>query len=174
MRIDAKFQGDLTGIKLSHNDDTNVRLCTVTVIVGIDEKQAKEKFGHEFWRVAFGSMDQRGEGEAIITSFGYKKLTPALVCDPHVLNICSHGTLKVQPAITAIRPVKDKAEVTVEMRLPILLGESKDLAGALAINFGEVIDFELKATQMPLPLGEAPGGVVIKKGPFGNPQPVLS
>lgn len=177
MKITGKIRGDMIGLNLKHNADNGARFAYVKICVGCDRDRIRELFGPELERIAFSSLVQTGGDEETpaTVSFGYKKIEPDTVCEYHELQIVGQRQ-NVQPVIKSIRPVKDKAEVTIDIEFPILIKKDKALAGALATEFGEVIGIDLEPAQRELNLVD--GGkdsnpaVVIKKGAFGNPSAV--
>ncbi len=179
MKITGKLRGDMIGLNLKHNPDNGTRLAMVKICVGCDRDRVRELFGPELERVAFSSLLTTGGDEETpaTISFGYKKIDPDIICEYHELQIVGQRQ-NVQPVIKAIRPVKDKAEVTIDIEFPILIKKDKTLAGALATEFGEVIGIDLEPAQRELNLVDggkgANPGVVIKKGAFGNPEPVAA
>ena len=159
MKIDAKLRGDLVAIPFNYNEDTNHRSFSPTIRVGCTAAEAVKKFGQAFERIAFGTLKKDSN------VFGYKSMTPALVCEIHKLTICGSDGGAVQPEIKKITPIEGKCEVTVDIRLPISIKGRKALAGAVAMEFGSVIEVELEASQMDLELPTAKA-----KGGFGNPK----
>lgn len=177
MKITGKIRGDMIGLNMKHNADNGARFAYVKICVGCDRDRVRELFGPELERIAFSSLVQTGGDEKTpaTVSFGYKKIEPDAVCEHHELQIVGQRQ-NVQPVIKAIRPVKDKAEVMIDIEFPILIKKDKTLAGALATEFGEVIGVDLEPAQRELNLvkgGNNGGpGVVIKKGAFGNPEAI--
>lgn len=175
MKITGKIRGDMIGLNLKHNADNGARFAYVKICVSCDRDRVRDLFGPELERIAFSSLIQTGGDEKTPAdiSFGYKKLEPDTVCEYHEIQIVGQRQ-NVQPMIKAIRPIKDKAEVMIDIEFPILIKKDKTLAGALATEFGEVIGVDLAPAQRELNLVEggktADPGVVIKKGAFGNPQ----
>jgi hypothetical protein len=170
MRINANFKADLTGVKLNHDKETGTRTATPSVQFKVTEKEARSILGDTFYRTAFGGMADLGDGGGI--SFGYKKLTPAIVCEKHLLSICGHSNLAVMPELGDIVPTKDEAAVYVTLKFPLLV-EGKSLVGDLAAAFGDVIDVHLTAAQLELP-GTTAANMVAKRGArnYGNNKPV--
>ncbi len=192
MKIQGKIRGDMVGFSLKHNPDNGARFAYVRIAYRATREQLVKLFGDVLELVAFGSLQvseptdaekvaaSEGEDKDAAkgsVSFGYKKITPDAVCEYHEVKILGH-TQKVQPVIKSITPVKDEEKVTIEIELPILIAKDKALAGSLCAEFGELVDVELNPAQRELPLtsiqGGAQPGVVIKKGRFGNPEPVAS
>lgn len=174
MKIKGKIKGDMVGFSLKHNPDNGTRFAYVSIAIPCDRDRIKTLFGAELETLAFGSMVATGgdeETEAGV-SFGYKKAIPSQICEFHRLDICEHTNLNVQPEVMSIAPIKDEQKVTVVIKLPILVKKDKKLAGTLATEFGELIEIELEPAQQSLPLeGNA---VVIRRGKFGNPEPVTA
>lgn len=180
MKIQSKIRGDMVGCNLKHNPDNGARFANVKISVGVDRDRCRSIFGEALERVAFGSLVMTGGDEETpaAISFGYKQITPDFQCECHEIKILGH-TQNMQPVVKAVRPVKDKAEVVVDIEFPILIGQDKQIAGAIATEFGEMVDIELNPAQrdLPLPNGNGngkPPGITIKKGAFGNPQPVVT
>ena len=159
----TKLKGDLVAIPFNFSEDTNHRSFSPTIRVGCTAAEARKKFGEVFERIAFGSPKEGSN------DFGYKSMTPAIVCEVHKLKICGADAGTVQPEIIKIKPIDDKCEVAVDIRLPINMKGRKGLAGAVAMEFGAVIEVELEASQMSLELP-----VAKKKSPFGNPKLVAT
>ncbi len=179
MKIKGKIRGDMIGLNLKHNADNGARFAYVKVAVGCDRDRVRELFGDELERIAFSSLLETGGDEETPAAidFGYKKIDPDIICEYHELQIVGQRQ-NVQPVIKAIRPVKDKAEVTIDIEFPILIKKDKTLAGALATEFGEVIGIDLEPAQRELNLVEGGNNgnpsVVVKKGAFGNTEPIAA
>ncbi len=165
MKFDCKWKGDLVAIPFNFNEDTNHRSFSPTIRVGCTAAEAKKKFGAEFERIAFGTLKDGSN------DFGYRSMTPAIVCEMHKLKICGADAGAVQPEIIKIKPIDDKCEVAVDIRLPINMKGRKSLAGAVAMEFGAVIEVELEHSQLDLDLEVT---TAKKKGPFGNPKLVAT
>lgn len=161
MKIDTKLKGELVAIPFNYNDDTAHRSFSPTIRVSCTARAAKKKFGEAFERIAFGTLKKDSD------DFGYKSMTPAIVCEMHKLVICGADAGAVQPEITKIRPVDGKCEVEIDIRLPINMKGRKSLAGAVAMEFGAVIEVELQHSQLDLPTAK-------RKGAFGNPLQVVT
>lgn len=179
MKIKGKIRGDMIGLNMRHNADNGARFAYVKICVVCDRDRVRDLFGAELERIAFSSLVQAGGGEKTpaMVSFGYKKIEPDTVCEYHELQIVGQRQ-NVQPVIKAIRPVKDKAEVTIDIEFPILIKKDKTLAGALATEFGEVIGIDLEPAQRELSLVDAGNNgnpsMVVKRGALGNPDPVAA
>jgi hypothetical protein len=175
MKITGKLVGDMTGFSLKHNPENGARFAHVKLAIDVDRELCGERFGSEFAKIAFGSLQVSHGGEeegAAGVSFGYKQMTPAVICEFHEVQILGH-TQKVQPLIKTIVPVKDKEEVTVSIELPILIKKDKELSGALCAQFGELVEIEIDPSQQELDFdgdSENGGSVVITRGRFGNNQ----
>jgi hypothetical protein len=180
MKISGKITGDMVGFSLKHNPENGARFAYVKLAVVVDADACRAAFGKELKRIAFGTLVVSGgseeDGPAGV-SFGYKTLTPAVICEYHELKIAGH-TQSVQPVVKSIAPIKDKEEVTIVIEFPILVKKDKALAGDLVAEFGELIEVELDPAQRELDLegngNGASAGVVIKTGRFGNPDPVVA
>lgn len=180
MKIRGTLKGDMIGFALKHNPENGARFASIKIAANCDQNDCKELFGEELERVAFGSLvvSRGGEDEgAAGVSFGYKILQPSLICEFHEIKIAGH-TEGAQPVIKSITPVKDKAEVTVAIEFPVLIGKDQAKLGAMGIQFGELVQAEFDPSQQEMDLdGDANspgGGVVITRGAFGNPQPVIT
>ncbi|KKL61821.1 hypothetical protein LCGC14_2191450 [marine sediment metagenome] len=179
MKIQSKIRGDMIGCNLKHNPDNGARFALVKISVGVNRDRCRSIFGEVLERVAFGSLVETGGNEKTpaAVSFGYKTITPDIQCEYHEIQILGH-TQSMQPVIKAVRPVKDKAEVVVDIEFPILIKKDKAIAGAIATEFGEVIGIDLEPAQRELNLVEGGNSgnpsVVVKKGAFGNPEPVAA
>jgi hypothetical protein len=168
----------MIGCNLKHNPENGARFAYVKIAVGCDRDRCRALFGEELKRVAFGSFTRTGGDEETpaAISFGYKQLTPDIQCEYHRIKILGHEQ-SMQPVIKTVRPVKDKAEIVVEIEFPILFKKDKALIGALATEFGELVEIEIDPAQRDLPLQNGNGNgtsITIKKGRFGNPEPVVT
>ena len=175
MRINGKVKGDMTGHAIKYNDSNGTRLVVIKIALVCDQDRTEALFGKEFSSAAFGSLVLFGGDEETPATihFGYRSLSPAAICEVHEVKILG-AVQNIQPTIKRVIPVKDRAEVIVEIEMPILIGDNKELAGSLGVSFGEVIDVEFDPAQIELDLGgngKTPG-MTIKKGAFGNPDPV--
>lgn len=166
----------MVGFSLKHNAENNVRFAYVSIAYRCDREQSARYFGPELTGIAFGGMKViAADGETPPgVDWGFKAITPDAKCEFHEIEILGHKQ-SLQPVLKQIRPVKDEQKITVTLELPILI-KDKTLAGALVTEFGKIVDVEFNPAQLDLKLeqGNAEGGVVIKKGKFGNPEPVAA
>ena len=177
MKIQATIRGDMIGCNLKHNPDNGARFAMVKISVGVNRDRCKSVFGDDLERVAFGSLVETGGDEETPAAidFGYKSITPDIQCEYHEIKILGY-TQSMQPVVKAVRPVKDKPEVVVDIEFPILIKKDAGIAGVIATQFGEMVEVELNPAQRDLPgtngNGADKGGITIKRGAFGNPKGV--
>jgi hypothetical protein len=168
----------MVGLNLKHNADNGTRLACVKLAVNCNRDRIKSLFP-ELERVAFSALVETGGDEETPAAidFGFLKTIPSVICEVHEIQIVGQRQ-NVQPVIKEIQPIKDKPEVRVLVEFPILIKKDKDLAGALATEFGELVDIELEPAQRELNLvdggSSANPSVVVKSGRFGNPEPVAA
>jgi len=172
MKIRGKITGDMTGCSLKFNPENGARLAYVKLQTICDKQQCLERFGEAMQRVAFSSMKvSTGSSEEAGVSFGYKQITPDMICEYHNVSIANHKQ-NVQPVIKQITPVKGEDRVLVTLEMPFNLKKDKKIAGDLVCEFGEVVTADFEPAQQELALSQ--GNVVIKKGAFGNNQAVVT
>lgn len=166
MKFDCTMEGDLVAIGFNFNEDTAHRTFSPVIRVGCTAADARKKFGPEFERIAFGTLKKDSN------DFGYRSMTPAIVCEIHKLTICGADAGAVQPEIIKIKPVEGKCEVAVDIRLPINMKARKSLAGAVAMEFGAVIEVDLESSQKGFDFTNP--ATAKANGPFGNPKQVAT
>lgn len=168
MKIEGAIAGDMIyhGSKLY--GETGTRMAKVTLAVKVEEDTAKDKFGADFHRVAFGGMVVKKD----LVSFACAVITkPNLTLEMHEVDICG-SKVKVAIEMPKITPVENEQAVIISLVLPIeVTALRKDFFGQLSLESGDVVECEFQPIQMQLP---GTDGMTLKRkdGAFGNPQPV--
>jgi hypothetical protein len=171
MRIGSKISGDLECKAIKKYGQTQTRMATFVVKVGVSAKEAAKKFGDEFHRIAFGLMTQ---GDGVVKHCQQKITKPALVCEAHQIKVLGHK-VRVIPEINEIVLVENEPEAIVPITLSLPCEQiSKELIADLASRCGDVVEFDFKPELMELP-GVNTGPVIKKKtAGYGNVVPVTA
>lgn len=172
MQIRGTVAGDFQFHGAKKYGETGTRMARLTLQVKVKEDEAKNKFGADFYRVAFGAMQSK-EGFA---SFPYGVLQkPNLMLEVHDVEI--FGTkVRVSAEIPKITAVEDEPAVVMSLVLPVEVNElRKQWFGELTCNSGDVINVEFDPVQMELPGVDEDKGMRVKRkdGRWGNPTPML-
>ena len=150
MEINATFDADLVGLKMKHDEYTGARTCTVEVVGTFGEDDLRNTFGAKLAALAFASMEIDDSGRA---RFGFREMKPTTICSKHTARMCAEE-LDTVPEIKKLAPAGGgKQEVSVTIAMPVLITSQK-MIGDIAMRFGEGIEIELQARQLPLPIGD--------------------
>lgn len=172
MKINGKIAGDLEKLTVKPYKEAQTTIASFLYRVKVQEKEAKEVYGAELYRVAFGGMVKNEDKKTV--SFPCESMTPKLVVETHVLKMFGHE-FKANPEVKKITPHKNEPHVVMDIvvEMPCDKKHVKILKDII-LNVGEVVEINCEPCQMSLPLGD--GAKVIKRdGAFGNPKPqVLS
>jgi len=173
MKIKGEIHGDMIfhGAKLY--GETKTRMAKVTLAIKVEEDQAKDKFGADFHRVAFGAMTVK-DG---VASFPYSTLQgPNLKLEPHDMEL--FGTkCRIFPELPRIAAVDDGPAVVLSLVIPLEAGtDRKSFFGELTCASGDCVRAVFEPVQIDIEdeINKKSGMQVKRKdGRFGNKQPVL-
>lgn len=167
--------------------------------IRVDSDKAKEVFGSDFYRAAFGTMEfDIDDDGAEAPVFAYDSMTIKSSCGGHALKLFGYEHV-VEPVIESVRPIKGERAVTMRISALFVANEdNREFNGALFQKFNTNVDLDFTARQgelfakdasaddddddedgggnerVPARKKRAPNGVVVNaKGAFGNPVPTV-
>jgi len=152
MRFLTTFAADFDDLKVHHYEDNNQRVSTVTLQIGVTDKEATGLFGPAFFATVFGPMGEKEDEDGNkLPSFPFDSMKPNGTWEHQPIKIDGLA-YACQPSWGVIKPVQGEAKVIVTIKLPLLTNTATSI-GKLGMLTGSVV--EVVPMQTELPLGEA-------------------